>query len=188
MRLQHLHQATPECVVMFLAGSLPATGLLDLKILGHLGMIARLGSDHILHQHGRHTLLNDEKNNINRSWFANIRSLCQQYNLPDPVLVLQSPPTHSYWKSLTKSKVLDWWQTNLRGVAEHLDSLAFFKPSFISLSTPHPIWTTAGSPFEVSKAVITTRMLSGRYRTDKLMSNWSNSNPAGLCRLPGCEG
>ena len=187
-RLQRLHQATPECVVMFLAGSLPATGILDLKILGHLGMIARLGSDHILHQHGRHTLLNDDKNNINRSWFANIRSLCQQYNLPDPVLVLQSPPTHSYWKSLTKSKVLDWWQTNLRGVAQHLDSLEFFKPSFMSLSTPHPIWTTAGSPFEVSKAVITARMLSGRYRTDKLMSNWSNSNPAGLCRLPGCEG
>ena len=58
----------------------------------------------------------------------------------------------------------------------------------MSLSTPHPIWTTAGSPFEVSKAVVTARMLSGRYRTDILMSNWSTSNPDGLCRLPGCEG
>ena len=51
-RLQRLHQATPECVVMFLAGSLPATGILDLRILGHLGMIARLGPGNILHQHG----------------------------------------------------------------------------------------------------------------------------------------
>ena len=32
-RLQRLHQATPECVVMFMAGSLPATGILDLRIL-----------------------------------------------------------------------------------------------------------------------------------------------------------
>jgi hypothetical protein len=57
----------------------------------------------------------------------------------------------------------------------------------MSLSRPHPIWTTAGSPFEISKAVITARMLSGRYRTDLLMSNWSTSNPDGLCRLPGCD-
>ena len=96
-------------------------------------MIARLGSDHILHQHGRHTLLNDDKNNINRSWFANLRSLCQQYNLPDPVLVLQSPPTNSYWKSLTKSKVLDWWQTNLN----ILIPLHFSSPP--SCLSPHPI-------------------------------------------------
>ena len=31
-------------------------------------------------------------------------------------------------------------------------------------------------------------MLSGRYRTDMVMSNWSKSNPAGHCRLPGCKG
>ena len=31
-------------------------------------------------------------------------------------------------------------------------------------------------------------MLSGRYRTDKLMNHWSNSNTLGLCRLPACEG
>ena len=39
----------------------------------------------------------------------------------------------------------------------------------------------------MSKAVIMARMLSGRYRTDKLMSRWSTSNPSGYCRLPGCE-
>ena len=187
-RLQRLHQATPECVVMFFAGSLPATGLLDLRILGHLGMIARLGPENILHQHGRHALLNDDCYNTSKSWFSNTRSLCQQYALPDPLLILQSPPTHLYWKRLTKSKVLDWWQTKYRGTAEHMGSLVFFKPSFMSLSTPHPMWTSAASPFEVSKTVVTARMLSGRYRTDTLMSNWSFSNPTGVCRLPGCHG
>ena len=122
------------------------------------------------------------------SWFANTRLICQQYSLPDPLLILQSPPTHLYWKKLTKSKVLDCWQLKLRGEAEHLDSLQFFRPSHMSLSSPHPLWTSAGSPFEVSKAVISARMLSGRYRTDQLMRHWSSSNPDGLCRLPGCEG
>ena len=187
-RLQRLHQATPECVVMFLAGSLPATGLLDLKMLSLLGMIARLGPSNILHQHGLHTFLNPDQRNVSMSWFAGLRSISSQYNLPDPLLVLQSPPTHSYWKRIAKCRVLEWWQTKYRGVAQHMDSLEYFNPDFMSLSTPHPLWTTAGSPFEVSKAVVSARMLSGRYRTDKLMSNWNNSNQAGLCRLPGCEG
>ena len=58
----------------------------------------------------------------------------------------------------------------------------------MSLSSPHPIWTSARSPFEVRKAVVTARMLSGRYRTDRLSRHWTPSNPSGLCRLPGCVG
>ena len=187
-RLLRLHQATPECVVMFLAGSLPITGILHLRMLGLLGMIARLGPNSILQQHGRHVLLNAGNSSSWSSWFITIRSITQQYALPDPLLVMQSPPTQYQWKSLTKAKVVDWWQVKLRGEADHLDSLVYFKPSFMSLSSPHPLWTTAKSPFEVRKAVITARMLSGRYRTDRLMRHWSRSNPEGLCRLPGCYG
>ena len=57
----------------------------------------------------------------------------------------------------------------------------------MSLSHPHPLWTHAGSPFEVGKAVIAARMLSGRYRTDQLSKHWTRDNPNGLCRLPGCN-
>ena len=158
-RLQRLHQATPECVVMFLAGSLPATGLLDLKILSILGMIARLGPSNILHQHGLHILLNQDNKNTSKFWYAGVRSICMQYNIPDPLLVLQSPPTHYHWKNFTKCKVLECWQAKYRGVADHLDSLEYFKPHFMSLSTPHPLWTTAGSPFEVSKAVVSASIV-----------------------------
>ena len=45
----------------------------------------------------------------------------------------------------------------------------------------------AGSPYEVGKAVIAARMLSGRYRTDSLTRHWTKTNPDGLCRLPGCD-
>ena len=47
-RLQRLYKATPAPVVFFLAGSLPAPGLLHLRQLSLLGMIARLGPDSIL--------------------------------------------------------------------------------------------------------------------------------------------
>ena len=59
-----------------------------------------------------------------------------------------------FLKKLTNSMFLDWWTAKFCGEAEHLDSLQFFNPSFMSLSSPHPLWTSAGSPFEVKKAVI----------------------------------
>ena len=185
-RLQRLHSATPECVVMFMAGSLPATGILHLRMLSLLGMIARLGPDNILHKHGRHILLYTSLNPSCKSWFLSLRLISQQYGLPDPLLVLQSPPTPYQWKSLCKSKVIDWFEQKLRAEADLLPSLVHFKPAFMSLSTPHPLWLSAGSPYEVSKAVIASRMLSGRYRTDRLSRHWNKDNPNGLCRLPGC--
>ena len=183
-RLQRLFPATPECVVMFLAGSLPATAILHLRMLGLLGMIARLGPSNILHQHGRHILLSVSPDSSSKSWFLSLRLLANQYNLPDPLLTLQSPPTKSKWKSLCKSRVLDHYEQKLRAEAEHLDSLLYFKPGFMSLNSPHPIWTSANSPYEVSKAVIAARMLSGRYRTDRLSRHWTNDNPRNPRRQP----
>ena len=69
-----------------------------------------------------------------------------------------------------------------------LSSLEHFRPSYMSLSTPHPLWTSAHSPYEVQKAVIQAWMISGRYCTDKLARHWSSRNPSGLCLLPGCDG
>ena len=187
-RVQRLLPATPECVVMFLAGSLPATGILHLRMLGLLGMIARLGPTNILHQHGRHLLLSAKPDSPSKSWFLTLRQLSAKYGLPDPLLILQSPPSAAYWKTFCKSKVIDWHEQKLRGEANLLPSLPFFNPRYMSLSAPHPIWTSANSPYEVSKAVIASRMLSGRYRTDKLSRHWVPDNPDGLCRLPGCSG
>jgi hypothetical protein len=180
-----LHQSTPECVVMFLAGSLPATAQLHLRMLGLLGMIARLGPCNILHQHGRHILLLSRPG---KSWFIQLRSICLQYDLPDPLLILQTPPSKQSWKQQTKSKVMDSWEVKLRAQACLLPSLKYFNSSYMSLSSPHPMWTSAGSPFEVRKATIVARMLSGRYRTDRLARHWSQTNPSGICQLPGCTG
>ena len=101
-RLQRLLPGTPESVVMFLAGSLPATGILHLRMLGLLGMIARLGPDNLLNKHGRDVLLST--NLSSKSWFLSVRQLSNRYHLPDPLKILQSK---HYWKSICKSKVID---------------------------------------------------------------------------------
>ena len=81
---------------------------------------------------------------------------------------------------------MDFWEKKLRREAAQLSSLSYFKPDFYSLASPHPIWTMAGTnPNEVEKAVIQARMLSGRYRCEKLRRHWFH-NTAGFCELSPC--
>ena len=115
-----------------------------------------------------------------------IRELCIKYKLRVPLSLLHNPPTKLQFKSLVKS--LDFWEITLRADAVPLDSLKYFLASYMSLMKPHPLWTTCSSnPFEVNKAIIQARMLSGRYMTDQLSRHWTH-NKAGLCLLSGCNG
>lgn len=53
----------------------------------------------------------------------------------------------------------------------------------MSLDKPHPLWTTCGaSSYEVNKACIQAKYLSGRFRTDKLLSHFSKKNSI-FCQL-----
>ena len=53
----------------------------------------------------------------------------------------------------------------------------------MSLSKPHPLWTTCGSnPYEVNKACIQAKYLSGRFRTDTLLHHFNKANSK-FCQL-----
>ena len=195
-RLQRLYKATPSPVVHFMAGTLPASATLHTKQFSLLSMIARLGPSHILHRHGCNALMSAEKNT--RSWFLQVRELCQQYSLPDPLYLLQNPPPKSTFKREAHQKVVSFWNVKLRQAAAALPSLSLFRDGLpplslfraecMSLCKPHPIWTSAGSsPYEVRKATVQARMLSGRYRTCWLRRHWSGDQ-SGACKIPGCSG
>ena len=185
-RLQCHYRATPRPVIFFMAGSLPARALHHMRQFTLLGMIARLGPNHILFQLGSSILNNSASNS--HSWFLQMKTLCSQYSLPDPLSILSSTQTKESFKRSVKLKVLDWWQTKLRAEAALLDSLSLFRADFMSLSSPHPIWKSAGcSPYEVKKATVQARMLGGRYRTCWLRRHWSGDQ-SGSCRIPGCTG
>ena len=81
------------------------------------------------------------------------------------------------------------WQNPwlLRDAAAPLSSLAYFKPVFHSLHKPHHIlWTPRANPYEVAKAVIPLRMLSGRYRVAMLTRHWSPSRSSS-CPASDCQ-
>ena len=110
-----------------------------------------------------------------------------KYNLAHPLNYLSSPLSKERYKTLVKSHIINYWEKILRAEAAPLSSLEFFKPSFMSLKSPHPIWSTAGaSPAQVVKATIQAQMLSGRYRTQHLCSLWS-LHTSEFCQLaPSC--
>ena len=181
---QKLLPKTPASVVYFLGGSLPGKAILHLKQITLFGMICRLPGN-ILHT------IAVEKLSFARisssSWFLIIRDLCLLYELPHPLELLSKPLTKPCFKKLVKSHIIDYWERFYRTEASSLQSLQYFHPCFMSLVSPHPIWTSAKSnPYEVHKARVQAIMLSGRYRTELLTSNWTTND--GTCLLPSCSG
>ena len=182
--LMRLHKSTPECVVYFLSGSLPGIALLHLRQLSLLGMVTRLQGS-ILHTHALNVYRRGKASS--RSWFFQLRDICLKYSLPHPSTLLECPLTKLAFKNLTKKAVISFWEKKLRDDAKSLKSLEYFRPEFMSLSIPHPIWLTAkSSSYEVIKATVQAKMLSGRYRTGLLSKHWS-TNRSGYCLLPSCN-
>ena len=170
-RLQRLFPKTPRCVTYFLAGSLPGSALLHLRQLSLFGMIIRLNGS-ILNNYAL-TYFNSGALKTH-SWFHQIRNLCLLYNLPHPIQLLSAPLSKYRFKKLIKSHVINYWEIKLRNEAAPLTSLQYFNPAYMSLVSPHPIWSTVGSsPAKVAMATIQAQMLSGRYRTEHLCSLWS---------------
>ena len=179
--IMKLPDKTPDPVIYFLAGTLPIKAHIHRKQLSIFGMISRLPNN-ILHKIATHVLSTDPDNS--KSWFIRIRLLCKQYSLPSPLKILLSPPSKEAFNKLVKSRVLDYWETSLRAEAATKSSLIYFKPEFMSLSNPHPMFLTCSSnPFETNKSITQASLLSGRFKTDYLSRHWVKDNPEGYCIL-----
>ena len=175
---------TPHCVSLFLAGSLSGRAHVHLRQLSLFGMVCRLPNN-VLHHHALYSLTTSKPSQ--NSWFTEIRNLCLLYNLPHPLTLLKSNLPKEYFKRLVEGHVIDYWEIFFREKAARLPSLEFFKPEFLSLTTPHPILSSAGSsPYFVTMANVQTVMLSGRYRTEALASHWSESGSK-FCQTPQCK-
>lgn len=182
--LMKLPDKTPDPVIYFLAGTAPIKAHIHRRQLCLFGMISRLPNN-ILCKTASTILASDPDSS--KSWFVGIRHLCNMYSLPSPLQLLQSPPTKMAFKRLIKSRILDYWETSLRMLSSPKTSLLYFKPSFMSLSAPHPIFTTCSTnSFETNKSTCQAAILSGRFKTDYLSRHWIKDNPDGFCVL--CPG
>ena len=66
--------------------------------------------------------------------------------------------------------------------------MKYLKTDFISLQRCHPIYLTCGSnSYEIKKAVIQGRLLSGRVKFERLQRHYVSSMADGLCSLNICH-
>ena len=181
--LMKLHECTPDSAVFFLAGTLPAMAHLHLRQLSLFSMICHLNGDH-LHTHAKFVLVSWKLSD--KSWFNDIRQLCLMYRLPHPLHLLESPMAKTDFRKICMTNVTEYWHQKFTSDAA-ITSLKYLKTSFLSLSRPHPIWTslTSSNPYQAKSARIQALFLSGRYRTEKLARFWS-SNTDGSCLLEPC--
>ena len=143
-------------------------------------MITRIPSN-ILHRIALYVLTTAKDNS--RSWFIHIKNLCAKYQLPHPITLLNTPMSKDSFKKLAKAKVVNYWEQLLRSEAKDLPSLTYFNPNYMSLTKPHPIWTTCGNnTYDICKAIVQVRMLSGRFRTERLLRHFTD-NKDGVCQI-----
>jgi hypothetical protein len=176
----------PKCLASSGCTLKPAL-LLHLRMFSLYGQLCRLRSgDNILACHARN--IYSSPLSSPKSWFWKLRKLCLQYGLPHPSKWLDSPPTKLQVKSMARSTVLQFWLAKLRSQADLLPSLKYLQTDFMGLTSCHPIFRLCGaSPWEVEKAISQARLLSGRYRVEKLSGHWTPWNREGLCTLPACR-
>ena len=165
---------------------MPGEALVHIKQLSLLGMISRLPGSTL------HTLAIEiySRRSTSLSWFHQVRAISLQYQLPHPLVLLKSPTSYSKvsYKKLVQQKITDYWEKLLRAEADHLESLEYFNPNYMSLSKPHPIFLSAySSSYEIVKATVQAVFLSGRYRTERLSRFWLK-NPDGFCLSSSCDG
>ena len=105
------------------------------------------------------------------------------YKLDSPLYLLDHPPIKSSYKYFMKKMVRAHWKDILQTEASHLPSLCYFDARNCNFGMVHPIFSLAGDNcFEVHKATVVARMISGRYRTDYLARHW-NSRDTGACKV-----
>ena len=165
-----------------MAGTLPGEAILHLRQLTLFLQVCHLPYSP-LHAHGKNVLLCAPESA--KSWFFDVRKLCQTYSLDHPLFLLSNPPRKAAYKEFVDKMVVSYWEASLREEAATLPSLHLFAANNCSIGAIHPVFSLAGKKdYEVTKATIVARMISGRYRTDYLARHWSNdrSGRCSLCR------
>ena len=121
--LQRLHKNTPRGVVFLLAGCLPGRAALHCKQLSLFLMICHLPGNP-LHTHALHVLTVSPVSA--KSWFQQVRNICDLYGLPAPLQLLHNPPEKAKFKLLVKSKVAQYWHSVFTDEISGLKSLKYF--------------------------------------------------------------
>ena len=180
--------ACSACFIHGLTGLLPFVAYLHLRMLTLLGQVCRLNEgNNILARQARTVFSTTSPSS--KSWFWQLRDICILYNLPHPLEFLELKYSKTIFKKLTKLAVITYYTNKFKTDAANLRSLKYFKFDKIGIRSVHPIFATCGTnPYEIEKAVVQSRLLSGMYKFERRKRHFTNTNnPDGICSLHLCQ-
>ena len=109
------------------------------------------------------------------------------YGLLHPLEYLQNCPPKLVLKRNINEAVKSYWHQKFKEESQNYKSLSFFQVDFLPFGKCHPIYRTCGSsPYEVNKACIQGKLISGRYRLEVLTKYFKPENTE-FCILPSCS-
>ena len=118
------------------------------------------------------------------TWSQHVRLLCRQYQLPDPLQLVQNNilPTKLNWKTLVTIKVTVYHEAELRLKAVRNSNLQYLNVQLLGLSgLPHPALHHIQETREAMKLRAHIKLLSGDFLTYEKLANQRGSSPH--CRL-----
>ena len=121
--------------------------------------------------------------NSSLTWSIHVRIICQMYDLPDPLGLLQTPAwPKEKWKSFVQTKITAYHERRLRLQAStSLMSLRYLNVSINGLSgRQHPVLNSIHSTDDVMKARIHVKMLSGDYPCNAVLGRHGKKDPSCL--------
>lgn len=166
--------------VYVLSGTLPIEATIHKRVLTFFGNISRLSKISIEHQLAVRQL--SVKSFSSHSWFIAVKEIFMKYNLPDPLNLLENPPTKFQWKKTVNEYVNTHWEKQVRESAVLYSSLRFLNVSEFSCGKRHPLLRSLGNIREVPRISIKLKLVTGTYifQTNRATFNQNQVNPVCL--------
>jgi hypothetical protein len=175
-----LSNSSPVPALYFLLGELPIEARLHIDLLTLFHNIIS-NPETKLSQIVKYILMmSDDKST---TWSKHVSLICRQYQLPDPLKLLQSTPIpRAEWKTLIVTKITAHHERNLREKAAANSNLQYLNVQLLGLSgRSHPVLHHIYETREAFKLRAHLQLLSGNFASYELIGKQRSSDPG--CRL-----
>ena len=160
-QIQCLPERTAKAAVYLLPGQLPFEAHLDLARLSLLNSIIHSENKLLLDVLQRQLAM---KNMYSNSWFVNVSSILQKYNLPLISRLVNSDQSKDSMKMMFKKTVNDWWTRKLKEECHTKKTLAYVNIDDLSTTKCHPVWSTVrANCFDVQRSHVKAKLLTDTY-------------------------
>ena len=176
-----LSQTSPIPALHFLLGELPVEGMLHVRTLGIFHNIWS-NPDCTVHTMLLYILKTCDSNST--TWANHIKIICQKYDLPSPLYLLQEPAwPKQVWNSWVKTKIITWHEKSLRNKAKNNSKMKYLNVQLHGLSgRPHPALLRILSTQDSKKLRLHLKFLTSDYITNEQLS-LTKPNTSSACSL-----